>query len=41
MGSTAMPQQMAGAQEAIFGQSSAHSLATGPWMAEPFISPLS
>merc|ERR1719498_800776 len=38
---SAPPQQIAGALEAIFGQSSAHSLATGPWMAEPFISPLS
>merc|ERR1719382_454752 len=35
------PQQMAGAQDAIFGHISAHSLATGPWIAEPFISPLS
>merc|ERR1719408_1115289 len=36
-----LPQQMAGAHEAILGQSSAHSLATGPWIADPFISPLS
>merc|ERR1719215_289925 len=34
-------QQIAGAQDAILGHNSAHSLATGPWMAEPFISPLS
>merc|ERR1740121_1357830 len=34
-------QQMAGAQDAIFGHISAHSLATGPWIADPFISPLS
>merc|ERR1719375_3134193 len=33
-------QQIAGAVDAIFGQTSAHSLATGPVMAEPFISPL-
>merc|ERR1719359_16672 len=36
-----LSQQIAGAHDAIFGQSSAHSLATGPWIAEPFISPLS
>merc|ERR1719272_1069377 len=34
-------QQIAGAADAIFAQSSAHSFATGPWMADPFISPLS
>merc|ERR1719327_296017 len=34
-------QQIAGAVEAIFGHNSAHSLATGPVIAEPFISPLS
>jgi len=34
-------QQMAGAADAILGHNSAHSLATGPWIAEPFISPLS
>lgn len=34
-------QQLAGAQETIFGQSSAHCFAKGPWMAELFISPLS
>merc|ERR1719428_1832020 len=34
-------QQIAGAHEAILGHNSAHSLATGPVIAEPFISPLS
>ena len=31
---------MAGAEDAILGHMSAHSFATGPVMAEPFISPL-
>ena len=33
-------QRMAGALLAIFGQNSAHSLATGPVTTDPFISPL-
>merc|ERR1719265_2469348 len=35
-----LDQQMAGAVDAIFGQSSAHSFATGPVIPDPFISPL-
>merc|ERR1711957_1119499 len=34
-------QHIAGAHDAIFGHNSAHSFATGPWMAEPFIAPFS
>merc|ERR1740121_664730 len=34
-------QQIAGAHDAILGHISAHSFATGPWIADPFISPLS
>lgn len=33
-------QQIAGAAAEILGHNSAHSLATGPVMADPFISPL-
>merc|ERR1719379_432303 len=36
-----LAQQIAGAHDAILGHNSAHSFATGPWIAEPFISPLS